>query len=99
MLDQIRQERIMELVREMKQEIEYYRCFYEGEGGSSCRNCHREHKACQERIPVGWEPEDWPPPSDAEIRTAYCPMCIRYGLDCTVEPEDWQLPCEFFEEA
>jgi len=28
---------------------------------------------------------------------AYCPDCISYNTECSVDPEDWGLDCDRFE--
>jgi len=35
-----------------------------------------------------WDPVDLP--------AVYCPECRFYGVDCTVDPEEWTLPCDTF---
>ena len=27
----------------------------------------------------------------------YCPWCVSFGTECTVEPEEYGLDCEYYE--
>jgi hypothetical protein len=28
---------------------------------------------------------------------SYCPSCISYPLECSVDPSEWDLPCKHFQ--
>lgn len=34
----------------------------------------------------------------AQSKTAYCPACKYYGIDCHVDEDEWTLPCDYYEE-
>lgn len=34
-----------------------------------------------------------------QSKEAFCPACKYFGQDCTVEVDDWEEPCDAYEEA
>ena len=29
---------------------------------------------------------------------AFCPSCVSFKVECSVDPEDWDKPCDYYEE-